>query len=405
MNVTVKVSAIQDELTVYAENTVTSGSEEKTFTLDISTFSTKGFQCKIEGKGNGKINCIASGIVEAKDNIPFGLSSYNIYSGDYEEIASWHLQKFLDDYDTLKIIVTMESNPIVIPTVTTQAVSSVEEIYCRGNGNIINTGGENCTRRGFCYIAGTTGDPTIADSVVYSDGSFGIGAYYLAITGLSETSYRIRAYAVNSAGVGYGETVLYLFIPCTKDNWLGQEYPNDNHGISTSLALSDKNYGGAKNTRSILEFDLSELHDIGATITSAKFRLFYYGGGLSEAFGKTAWTYKLTRLDWIEIQATWNIYKTGSNWTTAGGDYVTTNPVGGSTIFPDIIPLPTEGGKWMEWNVLDIVQDAYGGGNFVEFLIRFETENLSSNFSIVFFYSKEYSNHIKRPKLIIEYTT
>lgn len=95
-------------------------------------------------------------------------------------------------------------------TVTTQSASSITTTGFTGNGNITNTGGEgnDVTRRGFCYKAGTSGDPTTADSVVYDDGAFGTGAYTKAVTGLSPaTDYRVRAYAVNAAGTVYGDTV------------------------------------------------------------------------------------------------------------------------------------------------------------------------------------------------------
>jgi hypothetical protein len=98
--------------------------------------------------------------------------------------------------------------PIVAPTVTTQAASDIATTSCTGNGNITNTGGANCTRRGFCYKVGTSGDPTTADSVAYDNGSFGAGAYTKSITGLTAgTGYRVRAYAVNAEGTGYGATV------------------------------------------------------------------------------------------------------------------------------------------------------------------------------------------------------
>ena len=104
--------------------------------------------------------------------------------------------------------------PIVLATVTTQAASSLETTSLTGNGNITNTGGENCTRRGFCYKQGTSGDPTTADNVVYDDGDFGTGAYTKEITGLSSgTSYRVRAYATNLAGTGYGDSVTVLTKP------------------------------------------------------------------------------------------------------------------------------------------------------------------------------------------------
>jgi hypothetical protein len=100
---------------------------------------------------------------------------------------------------------------LTIPTVITQAATNVKASSCTGNGNITAIGGAFCTRRGFCYMVGTSGDPTTADSVAYDDGSFGTGAYTKSITGLSPgTSYRVRTYAVNLIGTGYGTTVQIL---------------------------------------------------------------------------------------------------------------------------------------------------------------------------------------------------
>lgn len=102
---------------------------------------------------------------------------------------------------------------LVAPTVTTQAVSDKATTSGTGNGNITDTGGENCTRRGFCYKQGTTGDPTTSDSTAYDDGSYGTGAFTKSITGLTAgTAYRVRAYAVNSVGTSYGSTVDYVTV-------------------------------------------------------------------------------------------------------------------------------------------------------------------------------------------------
>lgn len=105
---------------------------------------------------------------------------------------------------------------VVAPTVTTQAATNVEATSATGNGNITDVDGQNCHTRGFCYKVGTSGDPTTADSKVFDDGagSYGTGAYTKAITGLSPgTSYRVRAYAINSGGTGYGVTVQILTKP------------------------------------------------------------------------------------------------------------------------------------------------------------------------------------------------
>jgi hypothetical protein len=96
----------------------------------------------------------------------------------------------------------------VAPTVTTQSGDLITMNSVRGNGNITATGGANATRRGFCYKLGTSGDPTVADSVAYDNGDFGTGAFTKSITGLlTGRAYRVRAYAVNSVGTSYGTTV------------------------------------------------------------------------------------------------------------------------------------------------------------------------------------------------------
>ncbi len=104
---------------------------------------------------------------------------------------------------------------IVAPTVTTQAVTNIEATSATGNGNITDTGGENATRRGFCYMEGMAGDPTTADSVVYDDGDFETGAFNKTLIVEAGKDYRVRAYAINSAGTGYGETVSLLTKPAS----------------------------------------------------------------------------------------------------------------------------------------------------------------------------------------------
>lgn len=111
-------------------------------------------------------------------------------------------------YGTIYGSVVSFTTSAVAPSLTTSAVSSVYSIKATGNGNITSVYGANATRRGFCYKVGTTGDPTIANSTAYDDGTFGTGAFSKVITGLTPaTNYRVRPYATNSAGTGYGTTV------------------------------------------------------------------------------------------------------------------------------------------------------------------------------------------------------
>ena len=104
----------------------------------------------------------------------------------------------------LVVTYTISTKPIV----TTQSCTNIETTSCTGNGNITGIGEASPTTRGFCYKEGTTGDPTTSDSKVSDTGTFSTGAFTKSITGLTAgTSYRVRAYAVNSAGTSYGTTV------------------------------------------------------------------------------------------------------------------------------------------------------------------------------------------------------
>jgi len=139
------------------------------------------------------------------------------------------------------------------PTVTTQDCDQVDALQARGNGNITDTGGETVTRRGFCYMEGTSGDPTTSNSVAYDDGEFGTGAYTKVITGLSpNTNYRVRAYAINLAGLGYGITVQLttdaigaptgFSSPSQTETTIGLSWTKGEHSDKTLVRFRDDQY-------------------------------------------------------------------------------------------------------------------------------------------------------------------
>lgn len=180
--------------------------------------------------------------------------------------------------------------------------------------------------------------------------------------------------------------------PSAKDTYISENEPDTNFGGLDYVQTYDRT---ARARRPILEFDISEL-PAEATLTSASLQLYYYVYYQSPE-GRTVWAYKLTRTDWVELEATWNDYKTDTPWTSAGGDYVTSNPAGGSTVFPHDY-------GWMSWDVLAIVQDAYNSSNPAEFLVKNETEGLA-DYAQARFYSREYTGDTSLcPKLVIDYT-
>ena len=97
------------------------------------------------------------------------------------------------------------------PTVTTQAVSNIGTTTATGNGNITATGGVNPDTRGVCWVLYSNGtDPTTSDfKAEETGGSFGTGAFTESMTSnlAAETRYKLKAYAINSVGTGYGSLV------------------------------------------------------------------------------------------------------------------------------------------------------------------------------------------------------
>ena len=75
-------------------------------------------------------------------------------------------------------------------------------------GTIFSIGKTSVTTRGFCYS--TSDCPTISDNIVNETGTYIDEAYSLSITNLTlETTYYVRAYATNTQGTSYGETMSF----------------------------------------------------------------------------------------------------------------------------------------------------------------------------------------------------
>jgi hypothetical protein len=110
----------------------------------------------------------------------------------------------------------------VIPTVTTQAVTAIATTTATGNGNITATGGVDPTERGFCWDLAANADPDITDTKVFETGTYTIGAFTGSITGLTPgAQYKVRAYATNTQGTGYGSVVTFYALSTEPSNHPG----------------------------------------------------------------------------------------------------------------------------------------------------------------------------------------
>ena len=119
---------------------------------------------------------------------------------------------------------------VSVPTVTTTSITSILTTTAKSGGNVTAWGGDTVTSRGVCW--NTTGNPTIADQKS-SNGS-GIGSFTSTLYNLiPNTTYYIRAYAMNKNGTGYGTT--NNFTTQTPAPPVMKEVANDGSGDYTTV--------------------------------------------------------------------------------------------------------------------------------------------------------------------------
>ena len=117
--------------------------------------------------------------------------------------------------DAAVIVADLTGNGITvsnigIPTVTTQAVSSIAETTATGNGAVTAIGSANITERGV-YWSTTDGFADGAGTKVSTTGDWSAtGDFTQEITGLTAgTTYYVKAFATNSFGTDYGTQVSF----------------------------------------------------------------------------------------------------------------------------------------------------------------------------------------------------
>jgi uncharacterized protein (TIGR02145 family) len=97
---------------------------------------------------------------------------------------------------------------IFIPVLTTVDITDLTSTTAKSGGVIVSDGGGTITSSGVCWS--TKDNPTILDSKTTD---IGTGSFVSTITGISNTKvYYVRAYATNSSGTGYGNSVATIIV-------------------------------------------------------------------------------------------------------------------------------------------------------------------------------------------------
>ena len=103
-----------------------------------------------------------------------------------------------------------KEDPVPVPVLETLPVDRIEPESAMGGGRIISDGDDLVTEKGLVWSRSP--DPTLSDK--HSSEGMGANTYQSQINNLSpNTTYFVRAYAINSHGVGYGNEVIFTSHP------------------------------------------------------------------------------------------------------------------------------------------------------------------------------------------------
>ena len=104
-------------------------------------------------------------------------------------------------YGEESFIITKKS--LLVPSVSTNQVSAIELTTAEAGGNITSNGGESIVRCGVCWDVNPNPTTSLATKIVLN---YTTPSFTCDLSGLNySTVYHIRAFAVNSKGVAYGE--------------------------------------------------------------------------------------------------------------------------------------------------------------------------------------------------------
>ncbi|MCD4792484.1 MAG: fibrobacter succinogenes major paralogous domain-containing protein [Bacteroidales bacterium] len=206
--------------------TVYSPSEISNITYNSATISTGIIEVGENLKSYG--HCYGTESLPTVSNSKTINTGSNAKKGDFsEEITglnpntTYYLRAYFEA-DSIKYgnLITLE---LVTPTVITDNVN-IYYITATCGGNVTDEGSFAITERGVCWS--TNQNPTTQGNHITDVGT-GTGLYTNNIIGLSQnTTYYVRAYAINSVGISYGDekTFTTLTAPSTVTDYDGNTY-------------------------------------------------------------------------------------------------------------------------------------------------------------------------------------
>jgi uncharacterized protein (TIGR02145 family) len=182
-------------------------------TVDVSSITQTSAVCGGEISSPGSSDIMEKGVCwstsieptiqDSKTSDGTGIASYtsNIIGLEPKTtyfVRAYATNSFGTGYGSSKSFTT---DPASLAEITTTEVTSITQTSAISGGNITSDGASQVTERGLCWS--TSLDPTLSNNKAY--GGTGAGTFSITMTGLAgNTTYYVRAYAINSVGTAYG---------------------------------------------------------------------------------------------------------------------------------------------------------------------------------------------------------
>lgn len=191
------------------------------------------------------------------------------------------------------------------------------------------------------------------------------------------------------------------------DVWLNSFDPATNYGAYTALIVGDAYSAYSTAARNCIKFDFSSI-PAGSTISSVTLSLYEYAAGSGGAAPAT-WDAHLRKIlqNWVEAEATWNIYSSGNNWASAGCSSDGTDRI--ATPSASVTLDASVASAFIDWTGSGLVTDVQnyidGEANYGWLLSADDAEYLGAgSYAYNGFYSSDFGTASLRPKIEVVYT-
>ena len=110
-----------------------------------------------------------------------------------------------------------------LPTISTVAVTSITETYAISGCNLSSNGKDSIQEMGICYSTGYVTTPTVLNEKIFIKKE--VNTFTDTLKKLApNTTYYVRAYAINSVGKAYGQVISFKTQPYTIKDYDGNVY-------------------------------------------------------------------------------------------------------------------------------------------------------------------------------------